>query len=172
MTEQPPPVQSRLADWYRDADLVDTFAAPLPSGADNNLRAIGDAVFGQPLPGLKTLFSIRDGVTRRLGIKVADKPRSLRYDDDDDHVGIFPVLSVHDDELILGKDDRLMNLRISLFVQKGGDGLDRVLATTVVQCHNRRARAYIALIKPFHRLLIRLSLYRAANAGFANGTIT
>ncbi|KQP68385.1 hypothetical protein ASF52_17805 [Methylobacterium sp. Leaf112] len=119
------------------------------------------------MPGLKTLFSIRDGVTRRLGLKAAEKPRGS--DDGSDHVGIFPVLSMHDDELIVGKDDRLMDLRISLLVQKGSDDFDRVLATTVVRCHNRRARAYIAVIRPFHRLLIRLSLSRAARADFALG---
>ncbi|MRH98808.1 DUF2867 domain-containing protein [Agrobacterium tumefaciens] len=164
VTEQPPPNQSRLADLYRDADLVDTFATALTNRVDNNLRDLGTAILGQPVPGLKTLFSVCDAIIRRLGLKAADKPRS---DENSDYIGIFPILSVHDDELILGKDDHLMDLRISLLVQKGTDGVDRVLATTVVRCHNRRARAYIALIKPFHRLLIRFSLYRAAKAGFA-----
>jgi hypothetical protein len=42
-----------------------------------------------------------------------------------------------------------------------------VTVSSVVHCHNGVGRAYILLIRPFHKLIVRRSLARAARRGFA-----
>jgi hypothetical protein len=167
VTEQSPPIHSRLADWYRDADLLDSFAVELPASSNSNIRAIAHAVLGQPAPWfIRTLLSIRDCVGRQTSDDLRNANR------DHDRINFLPVLSAHDDELILGKDDRNLNFRISLMIQKSIDGPDLISTTTAVRCHNRLGRAYLVAIKPFHRLVVPWNLRRAAGAGFAMVKIT
>jgi hypothetical protein len=166
VNEQSPPKHSGLADWYSDADLLDSFAVELPASSNGNIRAIAHAILGQPAPWfIRTVLSIRDGVGRHVGLRTPGDRRSA--DHDGDRINSLPVLSAHDDELILGKDDQHMNFRISLMIQKSIDGPNLISTTTVVRCHNRLGRTYLAAIKPFHRLLVPSNLRRAAESGFA-----
>lgn len=168
VTEQHPPMQSRLADWYRTADLVDSFAVQLPMGSDANIRSVGQAILGQPAPWFKALLSIRDGVVRPFGLQTSAELRGSSAEED--RIDFFPILSAYDNELILGKDDQHLNFRISVLLQKGVSGPDLVFATTAVRCNNRLGRIYLATIKPFHRLVVRSNLRRAVNTGFAVST--
>jgi hypothetical protein len=48
-----------------------------------------------------------------------------------------------------------------------GNGAARELvSTTVVHCHNMTGRAYLAVIKPFHHLIVRSNLRRTARLGW------
>ena len=42
-----------------------------------------------------------------------------------------------------------------------------VTVASVVHCHNWVGRAYILLIRPFHKLIVQRSLARAVKGGFA-----
>lgn len=49
VAEQAPPALSRLADWYDDADLLDSYAVD-SSRASGSIRAIAGAILGSPAP--------------------------------------------------------------------------------------------------------------------------
>lgn len=164
VTEQPPPIQSRLADWYEHADLVDSFAVQFPEGAYTNIRAIGQAILGQPAPWFRALLSIRDGIVRPFGLQTSADLRAANAEGD--RIDFFPILSADENELILGENDKHLDFRMSLLLQKAADGSDLVFATTVVRCNNRLGRVYLAAIRPLHRLVVRSSLHRAAKTGF------
>jgi hypothetical protein len=164
ITETAPPPQSRMSDWYRDADLLDAFAMQIPFGAATDVRALGQAVLGRQPPWFKPLLSIRDGVVRHLGVQTSSAIRATA--DGRERIDFFPIISTHDDELILGEDDRHLDVRISLLVEKDVNGSNRVVVTTAVRCHNRLGRAYLVAIGPFHRLAVKSYLRRAARAGF------
>ena len=76
-------------------------------------------------------------------------------------VGIFPVLSETPGRLVAGFDDRHLDFRVVVDVASSSDG-QRVTATTLVLTHNRLGRAYLAIILPFHRLIVRSMLRRVA----------
>ncbi|MDQ0390711.1 DUF2867 domain-containing protein [Labrys monachus] len=164
VTRLAPPEQSRMAGWYEDADLLDSFVAALPAGSNADIRTIAHAVLGQPALWFKALLSIRDGIVRCFGLRTTGDLR--RSSEGGDRIDFFRVLSSHDDELILGEDDRHLDFRISLMVQRPIGGPDLVFATTAVRCHNRIGRIYLTAIAPFHRLVVRSHLRRAARAGF------
>ncbi|KTW10052.1 DUF2867 domain-containing protein [Sphingomonas sanguinis] len=164
VTERDPPTQSRLSDWYGHADLVDSFAAQLPQGADTNIRSIAQAILGQPAPWFKVLLSIRDRVVRLFGLQTSAELRNANAEGE--RIDFFPILSADDNELILGEDDQHLNFRISLLLQRSASGPDLVLATTAVRCNNRVGRIYLAAIKPFHWAVVRSNLRRAAKTGF------
>jgi hypothetical protein len=70
-----------------------------------------------------------------------------------DSVGIFPVLSQTPGRLVAGLDDAHLDFR--LVIDVAGTGSERrVTATTLVLTHNFLGRAYLAIILPFHRLIV------------------
>lgn len=83
------------------------------------------------------------------------------------HIDFFRIRSRSERELVLGEDDRHLDFRISVLLQPGPPGTARELvATTVVNCHNLLGRLYLAAIRPFHHLVVRSSLRRAARDGW------
>lgn len=57
-------------------------------------------------------------------------------------------------EIVLGDNDRHLDLRVSLLVERGGrDGREKTLSvTTAVRLNDRLGRCYFCFIKPFHRM--------------------
>lgn len=159
VTEQLPSPHSRLSDWYRNADLLDSYLAKLPAGSEGKIRRIAQAFFEQPAPWfIRKMLSVSDGFSRHM---MQRKPVAYpSADQDQDQINLLPVLSEHDDELIVGKDDPHMNFRISVMIQKSVGGPDLISVTTVVRCNTRRGRLYLGAIRPFHRYLVPSNLRR------------
>jgi hypothetical protein len=78
-----------------------------------------------------------------------------------DSVGIFPVLSQSPSRLVAGFDDKHLDFRVVVDVSAAGPG-QQVTATTLVLTHNRLGRVYLAVIMPFHRLIVRSMLRQVA----------
>ena len=70
-------------------------------------------------------------------------------------IGLFPVLSETPDRLIAGFDDHHLDFRVIVDVG------EEVTATTVVKTHNLFGRLYLAVVLPFHRVIVRHLLRRA-----------
>jgi hypothetical protein len=76
-------------------------------------------------------------------------------------IGIFPILSQAPDRLVAGFDDRHLDFRVVVDVAPSGPG-QQVTATTLVLTHNMLGRIYLAIIKPFHRLVVAAMLRQVA----------
>ena len=76
-------------------------------------------------------------------------------------IDFFRLYEIAGDEAILGEDDRHLDFRVSV-QRRSGD----IVVTTVVRCHNRLGRLYLALITPFHRIVVRSMLQRAGQRGW------
>lgn len=122
-------------------------------------------MLGRQAPWFRALLRVRDGVGALVGLRTSANIRNAA--DGRDRIDFFPVVSSHPDELILGEDDKHLDVRISLLIQKGVNGPDHVVATTSVRCHNLLGRTYLLAIGSFHRLAVKSYLGRAAKAGFA-----
>ncbi|UZE22069.1 DUF2867 domain-containing protein [Pseudomonas sp. B21-056] len=83
-------------------------------------------------------------------------------------VGIFKVYSTNQTEIVLGEDDKHLDFRISILCAEEAEqeGSRQLVFSTVVQCRKRLGRAYILMIAPFHRLVVKASLLRAARVGW------
>jgi hypothetical protein len=105
----------------------------------------------------EALLSLRNLLVAPLGLKTsgasADTPRDM--------IGIFPVVSQAPDRLVAGFNDRHLDFRVVVDVTAPGDSR-RVTATTVVKTHNRLGRIYLAVIMPFHRLIVPALLRQVA----------
>jgi len=86
------------------------------------------------------LLSIRDGFVGVFGLQTPAELGDASAEGD--RIDFFPILSADDNELIVGEDDKHLDFRISLMLQRTGSGPDLVVATTAVRCNNRLGRIY------------------------------
>jgi uncharacterized protein DUF2867 len=69
-------------------------------------------------------------------------------------IGLFPVVSETPERLVAGFNDHHLDFRIVVDVGRGTAG-GQVTSTTLVRTHNLLGRTYLALIMPFHKLVVR-----------------
>jgi Protein of unknown function (DUF2867) len=106
---------------------------------------------------IEALLRLRNHLVAPFGLKTA----APTGNNAPDRVGIFPVISERPDRPVAGLDDAHLDFR--LVVDVGGTGIERrVTATTLVLTHNWLGRAYLAIILPFHRLVVRAMLAQVA----------
>jgi hypothetical protein len=163
------PPGSRIDDLLPQADLADAFAIDIPSGSTDDIDTLVRHVLGSPAAGFRTLLGLRDALVAGFGIKTTRQLRDEPADHAAPRIFIFRVYAVHVDEMILGEDDKHLDFRASVRLrgdQRGSVSARELVLTTVVHCHNLLGRCYIALIRPFHRLVVRSMLRRAARRGW------
>jgi hypothetical protein len=106
---------------------------------------------------IEALLRLRNRLVAPFGLKTA----APTGDSAPDRVGIFPIISETPDRLVAGLDDAHLDFR--LVVDVAGPGSERrVTATTLVLTHNLLGRAYLAVILPFHRLIVPSMLRKVA----------
>ena len=130
----------RFIDWS------DAYAVGIPVGERRrDPQEWADAVFRSPPPVLaRVLFGVRELLVRAVGIERGGS-----------HV--FDTVSRTDNEVLLGADQAHLGFRASVLVEA-----DRVVISTVVELHNRRGRAYFAVVRRLHPIVVRGMLARAA----------
>ena len=136
------------------AQFVDAYGIAVDGCALNARQATERMIMRQPR-WAKTLLTLRNILVRPLGLKTSGAsgiaPRQM--------IGIFPVVSETPGRLVAGFNDSHLDFRFVVDVVTSGDR-QQVTATTLVLTHNRLGRSYLALILPFHRLIVRAMLRR------------
>ena len=110
------------------------------------------------LVGLKDLGQLDDGHPPASGRSLRDA-RSYR-------VGIFRIRHLSDTEVVMGQDDKHLDVQVSICKQPAAPGTaPRVVLSTVVHIHNTLGHAYMAVITPIHRVIARGKAQRLADHG-------
>ena len=113
----------------------------------NRLMALRNWLVG--LAGLKNLG--------HLGALRAEKPASeYRVGD---RLGIFSLLYLSEDEVLLGDSDK--HLDVVLSVCKAPQGA--ISVSTVVHVHNWLGRLYMLPVTPLHKIIVKTMLKRTAS---------
>ena len=164
------PAGSRIRSAYRTTNLADAFCVPLPAGTSTDPEALARYLFAHPAPWLDGLMAVRDAIVAGFGIKTSGQLRGADPARHGERISIFKIYERHVDEIIMGEDDKHLDFRVSVFVRRqltpasAAEPTDEAVVTTVVHCHNLLGRTYLALITPFHKLVVRAGLRRAAAA--------
>lgn len=144
----PLPQGARLWSQVGPDDFLDGYAV----ASHLSPRAAADLAFS--LPGwVQALMQLRNRLVLPLGLKT-DRDSS---GGSAQGTTLFPVCFEDDQELILGTDDRHLNFRISIRRQAG-----RIHMATWVHRNNLLGRIYLALVMPFHILIVRDCMRRIA----------
>ena len=162
------PAQSGITRLYPSVNLADAFAIGLPSGASDDPDLLARFIFANQPAWIGKLTNLRDVIVARFGLKTARHLATLAHAAKAERLGIFKVYSKSETEIVLGEDDNHLDFRLSvlrtpdLSPSLGG----QLTVSTVVHCHNLLGRAYILVIAPFHRQVVKASLRRAAHIGW------
>lgn len=159
-----PPAESRLAPLYPGADLADAFAVGLPEAATGDIGRLAEVVLGRPSTSFRALLALRDLLVAPLGLRTSREAR--RRAPGERRIFIFRVLEQDGRELIVGSEDRHRLFRMTVLVRAAGMGDRELVVGSVVRCRDRLGRVYLAVIRPFHVLVVRGFLSRATRDGW------
>jgi hypothetical protein len=120
-------------------------------------RHAAEKMLGRSPRWILTLMTLRDLFVAPFGLKTAQTARRSSTN----RIGMFPVLSETPRRIVAGLDDHHLDFRVVVDVADSGSRR-RVTATTLVLTHNRLGRVYLAIILPFHRLIVRSMLRQIA----------
>jgi hypothetical protein len=131
------------------ASFADTFVTRSVSHPTAMAAALH--VFGHSPAWVTVLLNLRNRIVGLFGL-IHEPPAA-------NAIGMFPIISQTADRVVLGFDDRHLDFRIIVNLRRAENAL---LLTTLVQPHNIWGRVYLAIVKPFHRLIVPTMLSRAA----------
>jgi hypothetical protein len=139
------------------AQFSDAFRVAV-DGTALDARGAAQKMLGHQPRWITALMALRDYLVTPFGLKTSDDPNNRTTVD---VIGIFPVLSQSPARLVAGFDDSHLDFRVVVDVASSGPG-QQVTATTLVLTHNWLGRIYLAIILPFHRLIVRSMLRQVA----------
>ena len=159
------PPGASIAPLYQGSNLADAYAVGLSSAGvrQMDMQALARVVLCSQPRWAQWLLAVRDIIVTPFGIKTAKQLGAKP----DGRIGIFRIYAVSDDEIIVGEDDSHLDFRLSVLRNRDAGLHGSITFSTVVHCHNWIGRSYILLIRPFHKLVVRRTLARAVNGGFA-----
>ncbi len=125
------------------SDFLDCYSAAskLP------VRAAAEIAMTFPL-WAAWLLKLRNLIVAPLGL-------ASTVPEGEETIGIFPIVSESQTELVAGFDDSHLDFRISILTEAG-----RTYLATWVHPHHIGGRLYLAAVMPFHILIVRNALHR------------
>jgi len=167
------PLESEITGFYASTNLADAYSIELPPGASTNPELLARFIFSNQARWVGSLMAVRDALVGGLGLKTARQLAAFGGQSSNGRLGIFRIYGTSPTEVILGEDDKHLDFRLSVLcsTEPWPGGTRRLTLSTVVHCHNLLGRAYILAIAPFHRLVVRSSLRRAARIGWPSAVL-
>ena len=135
------------------ADYSDSYSLDVSSDAELCPGKLLESVFSDTPRWVNGLMRVRNALVAPFGLK-AGESRVFRK----------AIVEQSEREAILSNDDNHLIFKVTLSVFPRPDGVRRINISTVVQYHNRLGRIYFALIRPFHRIIVRRMLRRIASS--------
>lgn len=144
-------------------DYVDSFAGNLTDQHSNiDTTKIGKAFFCSGPKWIDRLFTLRNIVVKRLGLKtpenIVDRQKQLDNFKCEvgERLGFFRVYHRDENEVIIGENDRHLDFRVSLYLQPTETNVHEKTLTisTVVKFHSWLGQLYFLPVKPFHKLIV------------------
>ena len=123
---------------------------------------IGKSFFSSGPNWIDKLFEFRNKLVGLFGLKTSGKVTDRRIILDNfkgekgEQIGLFKVFDKTDNEIILGEDDKHLNFRVSLFIDKQNENKTdkNLIISTTVKFNNWFGRLYFLPVRPFHKLIV------------------
>ena len=139
------------------AQFADAFCVDI-SDRDLDARRAAERMMARQPRWAEALVSLRNLLVAPLGLKTSGASPGVPRD----MIGIFPVVSETPDRLIAGFNDSHLDFRVVVDVTAPAS-VRQVTLTPLVKTHNWLGRTYLAIITPFHRLIVPALLRQVKN---------
>ena len=152
-----PPADSAIRVYLPGANFHDSWAV---DAGDSSLSALGQFLkAASATPGwVNGLMNVRNRAVSLIGLKNLGALHEVRPERDykpGQRVGIFTLISITENEVLLGDSDK--HLDVTLSVHKSGHAsgsMATITVTTVVHIHNLLGRLYMLPVAPIHKLVV------------------
>lgn len=152
------PDKSIIQDRFGKIDYFDTFYIDIIS--DNTVDAITTELFNTP-KWVNNLMKLRNFIVGKIGLKTSNiETSSIKQIYSIGEKAIrFVVINRNENEIVMAKEDKHLDFRTSVYVQKN-NSISTVYLSTIIQFNNMFGRMYFFLVKPFHWIMIKSILTR------------
>jgi Protein of unknown function (DUF2867) len=118
---------------------------------------------------MKLLLIVRNKVASLAGLDAPTASDILHVEIKDryvvgDKIGVWPIFSLSEDEIIAGRNNKHLDFRLSVFKMPDGDRTS-VFVSTICTVHNLSGKVYLFFVVPFHRYGVRKLMASALAAG-------
>ena len=164
----PLPANCQLTPTQHDADFADAYETLVPK-SDLSATDIYCAVASQTPGWINALMWLRNRLLQPLGLKdagaISNVPAARTATAvPGQRMGLFEVVSVSPNELVLQDDDKHLLVQLSVLKQSHDAAHDRLTISTVVHIHNTLGRVYMAFVGPAHKVIAPAVTRRASRA--------
>lgn len=160
------PADAQISRYLPGADFHDCYQLPLPdSSTPPSALALYLDVVSRTPAWVDALMATRNRAVALVGLKnlgqlgAVDRAKPAEAYRVGDRVGIFKLLQLSDDEVILGDADKHLEVRLSVFRRRSAAG-PSVAVSTVVHIHNLLGRVYMLAVAPVHKRIVPAMLRR------------
>jgi hypothetical protein len=159
------PAASALRGELHDAYFHDCYELDIDPG-DRTALAMYLAVMANTPAWVDALMATRNRIVGRLGLKDLGRMRAIdghKTPDSyriGDRAGIFTILAMSDEEVVLGDADKHLTVKVSV-CKVAKAGRPRLAVSTVVHVHNALGRLYMFFVEPAHKVIAPAVLARA-----------
>lgn len=137
-------------------DFTDTFST---TNHINSLEKITKLVFGTLPKWVKYLMKFRNVIVKLFGLKT-ETPKDINSSFKvGSYIGFFKIYNIHENEIMLGANDKHLNFRVSIY--NSNQKIFNIKVTTLVQYNNRFGKVYMTIIKPFHHFVVKRMVKQA-----------
>ncbi len=141
------------------AQFADAYEMIIEGQRLDPLEAAKRSVYGAP-DWINKLLWLRNQLVRPFRLK----PGALPNKESANSIGIFPIIESLPNRLTLGLNDRHLDFRLLVDIVDIDSNKQSVTVSTAVKTHNALGRIYLAIVKPFHRMIVPVMLRQAAKA--------
>ena len=121
------------------------------------IEQVGKSFFTSTPAWVNTLLMLRDKLGALVGLKTASDVDNREYLFANfqckvgEKIALFKVLNKNDHEVIFGENDKHLDFRVSLFLDRPNNTL---AVSTFVKTHNWKGTVYLLFVKPFHKIIV------------------
>ena len=149
------PKNSSYAKYISDVNYSNAYRVKLQN-LELSIEKNHNNVFSHVPNWIMKLMAFRNKMVSIFGLKtdaVLNDKKSLKVGE---KFGIFKIYSIQEDEIIAGEDDKYLNFRVSILKQD-----EELIISTFVHYNNLFGKVYMALITPFHKLVVKAMMKNA-----------
>lgn len=156
------PEQFLILSGFGKIDYCDTYKIQIALN-DYSVDKITTDIFKVP-KWVNNLMKFRDALVKVFGLKVDDKTGVTiePYYSIGNKAVYFTVLDRNENEIVMAENDKHLNFRTSVMVERG-TACSYVYLSTTVKYNNFFGQLYFVPVKPFHRIIIKSLLKKYAN---------
>lgn len=151
------PSQSNCPAYIDEVDFEDAYKIKL-TDANMPIEEIYLNIFAYTPKWVNYLMMLRNNIVGIFGLDtgVGVGEITTKNIKVGTKAGVFRIFAITDNEIIAGEDDKHLNFRVSILKQN-----NEVIISTLVHYNNSFGKAYMSIIMPFHKMVVKAMLKNA-----------